>query len=148
MEEVHPFCADGPIFPPRLLATGSRLMCLWSCDQAASRRRLPTERIVLQVSQGKALQYQLISRSGGVSSCFWGPGQVDFPQPALDVSYVAPQEAGSPEAHRYQELDPDLQRKLETICSRASNFGYEPGPDPALVLQQQQPCLTSCLCPG
>lgn len=45
----------------------------------------------------------------------------------MDVLYVGPQEAGSPEPHRYEELDPDLQRKLETVCSRASNFGWEVG---------------------
>ncbi|TNN00688.1 hypothetical protein fugu_011934 [Takifugu bimaculatus] len=100
--------ASMPLFDFRgILAKGSRLMCLWSCDQAAtnsnsssatSRRRLPTERIVVQV---------------------------DFPQSAVDVLYVGPQEAGSPEPHRYEELDPDLQRKLETVCSRASNFGLK-----------------------
>uniref|UniRef100_H3C2W5 Phosphatidylinositol 4-phosphate 3-kinase C2 domain-containing subunit alpha n=1 Tax=Tetraodon nigroviridis TaxID=99883 RepID=H3C2W5_TETNG len=90
--------ASTPLFDFRgLLAKGSRLMCLWSCDQAASRRRLPTERVVLQV---------------------------DFPQPTLDVLYVGPQARG-PRGHRYEELDPDLQRSLENICSRASNFGLK-----------------------
>lgn len=48
-----------------VLAKGSRLMCLWSCDQAAassnsgsatSRRRLPTERIVVQVGQDEPVR--------------------------------------------------------------------------------------------
>uniref|UniRef100_A0A7N6ADY5 Phosphatidylinositol 4-phosphate 3-kinase C2 domain-containing subunit alpha n=1 Tax=Anabas testudineus TaxID=64144 RepID=A0A7N6ADY5_ANATE len=30
-----------------------------------------------------------------------------------------------PEPHTLEELDPDLQRKLEKICSRASNFGLK-----------------------
>uniref|UniRef100_A0A3Q0TAK2 Phosphatidylinositol 4-phosphate 3-kinase C2 domain-containing subunit alpha n=1 Tax=Amphilophus citrinellus TaxID=61819 RepID=A0A3Q0TAK2_AMPCI len=31
----------------------------------------------------------------------------------------------SPEPHALEELDPDLRRKLEKICSRASNFGLK-----------------------
>lgn len=50
---------------------------------------------------------------------------MDFPNSALDVLYVGPQEAPSPEPHAQEELDPDLRRRLEKICSRASNFGYE-----------------------
>lgn len=65
----------------------------------------------------------VVGKREGLTDLVWGSWQVDFPQPALDVLYVGPQEAGSPEAHRYEELDPDLQRKLETVCSRASSFG-------------------------
>lgn len=48
--------------------------------------------------------------------------QVDFPTSAVDVMYVEPPKAAGLE-HRQEELDPDLRRKLEKICSRASNFG-------------------------
>uniref|UniRef100_A0A8C5E2M8 Phosphatidylinositol 4-phosphate 3-kinase C2 domain-containing subunit alpha n=1 Tax=Gouania willdenowi TaxID=441366 RepID=A0A8C5E2M8_GOUWI len=51
--------------------------------------------------------------------------QVDFPRSAVDVLYVAPQDEPSPEPHPPEELDPDLRRKLERICSRASNFGLK-----------------------
>lgn len=90
----------------RVLARGSRLLCLWTSAQGAaaaagstsSRKRVPAERIVLQV---------------------------DFPNSAVDVLYVGPKEAPSPEPHTQEELDPDLRRKLEKICSRASNFGLK-----------------------
>uniref|UniRef100_A0A3B3VTG1 Phosphatidylinositol 4-phosphate 3-kinase C2 domain-containing subunit alpha n=1 Tax=Poecilia latipinna TaxID=48699 RepID=A0A3B3VTG1_9TELE len=51
--------------------------------------------------------------------------QVDFPKSGVDVLYVGPKEAPSPEPHTLEELDPDLKRKLEKICSRASNFGLK-----------------------
>uniref|UniRef100_A0A672HEG4 Phosphatidylinositol 4-phosphate 3-kinase C2 domain-containing subunit alpha n=1 Tax=Salarias fasciatus TaxID=181472 RepID=A0A672HEG4_SALFA len=90
----------------RVLARGSRLLCLWTSAQGAtaaggatgSRKRVPTERIVLQV---------------------------DFPSSAVDVLYVGPKEGPSPEPHTLEELDPDLRRKLEKICSRASTFGLK-----------------------
>ncbi|KAM9352450.1 phosphatidylinositol 4-phosphate 3-kinase C2 domain-containing subunit alpha [Symphorus nematophorus] len=90
----------------RVLAKGSRLLCLWTSAQGAaaaagsagSRKRMPAERIVLQV---------------------------DFPNSPLDVLYVGPKEAPSPEPQTQEELDPDLRRKLEKICSRASNFGLK-----------------------
>ncbi|XP_069551537.1 phosphatidylinositol 4-phosphate 3-kinase C2 domain-containing subunit alpha [Brachyistius frenatus] len=90
----------------RVLARGSRLLCLWSSAQGpaaatgstGSRKRVPAERVVLQV---------------------------DFPTSAVDVLYVGPKEAPSPEPHTLEELDPDLRRKLEKICSRASNFGLK-----------------------
>ncbi|XP_038560944.1 phosphatidylinositol 4-phosphate 3-kinase C2 domain-containing subunit alpha isoform X1 [Micropterus salmoides] len=90
----------------RVLARGSRLLCLWTSPQGAaaatgstgSRKRVPTERIVLQV---------------------------DFPNSVVDVLYVGPKEATSPEPGTQEELDPDLRRKLEKICSRASNFGLK-----------------------
>ncbi|KAM3869665.1 phosphatidylinositol 4-phosphate 3-kinase C2 domain-containing subunit alpha [Diretmus argenteus] len=90
----------------RVLARGTRLVCLWTSSQGAAaaagsvgnRRRALAERIVLQV---------------------------DFPSPAVHVLYVGPQEAPSPEPHTLEELDPDLRRKLEKICSRASTFGLK-----------------------
>ncbi|XP_026221905.1 phosphatidylinositol 4-phosphate 3-kinase C2 domain-containing subunit alpha [Anabas testudineus] len=96
-----------PLFDFRgVLARASRLLCLWTSAQGAaaaagssgSRKRMPTERIVLQV---------------------------DFPNSPVDILYVGPKEAPSPEPHTLEELDPDLQRKLEKICSRASNFGLK-----------------------
>lgn len=48
--------------------------------------------------------------------------QVDFPTSAVDVLYTGPQ-GSDPEPDTLEELDPDLRRKLEKICSRASNFG-------------------------
>ncbi|XP_028286024.1 phosphatidylinositol 4-phosphate 3-kinase C2 domain-containing subunit alpha [Parambassis ranga] len=92
----------------RVLAKGSRLLCLWTSAQGGaaatgstgSRKRVPTERIVLQV---------------------------DFPNSAVEVLYVGPKESPNLEAHTLEELDPDLRRKLEKICSRASNFGLKRG---------------------
>ncbi|XP_034540601.1 phosphatidylinositol 4-phosphate 3-kinase C2 domain-containing subunit alpha [Notolabrus celidotus] len=90
----------------RVLARGSRLLCLWTSAQGAAaaaagaagnRKRMPTERIVLQV---------------------------DFPNSPLDVLYVGPKEAPCPEPP-VEELDPDLRRKVEKVCSRASNFGLK-----------------------
>jgi len=49
--------------------------------------------------------------------------QVDFPDSPLEVLYVEPKDEPSPELSAVEELDPDLRRKLEKICSRASNFG-------------------------
>ena len=49
--------------------------------------------------------------------------QVDFPSPPVEVLYVGPPAAPSPEPDALEELDPDLRRKLEKICSRASTFG-------------------------
>ncbi|TKS73942.1 Phosphatidylinositol 4-phosphate 3-kinase C2 domain-containing subunit alpha [Collichthys lucidus] len=90
----------------RVLARGSRLLCLWTSAQGAAaaagstgnRKRMPTERIVLQV---------------------------DFPNTPVDVLYIGPKEDPSPEPNTQEELDPDLRRKLEKICSRASNFGLK-----------------------
>ncbi|XP_029289627.1 LOW QUALITY PROTEIN: phosphatidylinositol 4-phosphate 3-kinase C2 domain-containing subunit alpha [Cottoperca gobio] len=90
----------------RVLARGSRLLCLWTSAQGAaagggsagSRKRVPAERIILQV---------------------------DFPNSALDVLYVGPKEEPRPDPNTLEELDPDLRRKLEKICSRASNFGLK-----------------------
>ncbi|KAF3706201.1 Phosphatidylinositol 4-phosphate 3-kinase C2 domain-containing subunit alpha [Channa argus] len=89
----------------RVLARGSRLLCLWTTAHGAatasstvSRKKIPTEKIVLQV---------------------------DFPKSPVDILYVGPKEAPSPEPHTLEELDPDLRRKLEKICSRASNFGLK-----------------------
>ncbi|KAM4619533.1 phosphatidylinositol 4-phosphate 3-kinase C2 domain-containing subunit alpha [Polymixia lowei] len=103
----------------RVLATGTRLLCLWTCPQgsavagsAGGRRRALVERIVLQV---------------------------DFPSPAVDVLYVGPPEAPGSEPHTVEELDPDLRRKLEKICSRASTFGLKRA-DHQLLWDQRLPC--------
>ncbi|PWA24473.1 hypothetical protein CCH79_00011798 [Gambusia affinis] len=90
----------------RVLARDTRFLCLWTSAQGAagaagaagSRKRVPAERIILQV---------------------------DFPKSGVDVLYVGPKEDSSPEPHTLEELDPDLRRKLEKICSRASNFGLK-----------------------
>ncbi|XP_071767205.2 phosphatidylinositol 4-phosphate 3-kinase C2 domain-containing subunit alpha [Centroberyx gerrardi] len=104
----------------RVLARGSRLLCLWTSPQGAAaaagstgnRRRPLAERIILQV---------------------------DFPSPAVDVLYVGPLEAPSPEPHTLEELDPDLRRKLEKICSRASTFGLKRA-DHQLLWDQRPHC--------
>lgn len=49
--------------------------------------------------------------------------QVDFPNSAVDILYMEPPKAAGLEHRPQEELDPDLRRKLEKICSRASNFG-------------------------
>lgn len=54
---------------------------------------------------------------------------MDFPNSAVDVLYVGPKEVPSPDAQALEELDPDLRRKLDKICSRASNFGQDNLPD-------------------
>ncbi|XP_075996874.1 phosphatidylinositol 4-phosphate 3-kinase C2 domain-containing subunit alpha [Genypterus blacodes] len=106
----------------RKLARDSRLLCLCTSPQAAaaaatagaggSRRRAAAQRIILQV---------------------------DFPSSALDVMYVGPREAPSPEQHALEELDPDLRRKLEKICSRASTFGLK-RPDHQLLWDHHMHC--------
>ncbi|KAG7281725.1 hypothetical protein CRUP_027797 [Coryphaenoides rupestris] len=89
-----------------VLAKGSNLLCLWSSPHVAAavagsaggRKRTQTERIILQV---------------------------DFPTPPLDILYVGPLATPSPEPDALETLDPDLRRKLEKICSRASTFGLK-----------------------
>uniref|UniRef100_A0A3Q1GAK8 Phosphatidylinositol 4-phosphate 3-kinase C2 domain-containing subunit alpha n=1 Tax=Acanthochromis polyacanthus TaxID=80966 RepID=A0A3Q1GAK8_9TELE len=63
----------------------------------------------------------------------------DFRRSALDILYVGPNEAPSPEPHTLEELDPDLRRKLEKICSRASNFGLK-RPDHQLLWDHRLHC--------
>ena len=53
------------------------------------------------------------------------PPQVDFPSPVVDVLYVGPPETPCPDLDTLEELDPDLRRKIEKLCSRASTFGYD-----------------------
>lgn len=55
-------------------------------------------------------------------TCSWL--QVDFPTPALDVLYVGPQPATCPDPQSLEALDPDLKRRTEKLCGRASTFGY------------------------
>ncbi|KAM6973515.1 phosphatidylinositol 4-phosphate 3-kinase C2 domain-containing subunit alpha [Aplochiton taeniatus] len=99
----------------RVLARGSRLLCLWTPPEGAAasgRKRNPVERIILQV---------------------------DFPHPAVDVLYVGPPEAPGPEPHALEELDPDLRRRITKLCSRPSTFGLTRG-DRQLLWDQRQHC--------
>ncbi|XP_067090439.1 phosphatidylinositol 4-phosphate 3-kinase C2 domain-containing subunit alpha [Osmerus mordax] len=85
----------------RVLARGTKLLCLWTSPESSSaastgRRKNLAERIILQV---------------------------DFPSPVVDVLYVGPPETPCPDLDTMEELDPDLRRKIEKLCSRASTFG-------------------------
>lgn len=98
----------------RVLVSGSRLLGLWTSAQGpGSNRRVPNERIVLQV---------------------------DFTSSSVDVLYVKPRDAPNPDLQSLEELDPDLRRKLERICSRASNFGLK-RPDLQLIWDHRLHCL-------
>uniref|UniRef100_A0A8C7T7K4 Phosphatidylinositol 4-phosphate 3-kinase C2 domain-containing subunit alpha n=1 Tax=Oncorhynchus mykiss TaxID=8022 RepID=A0A8C7T7K4_ONCMY len=101
----------------RVLARGTKLLCLWTSPQAASaaagiRRKNLAERIILQV---------------------------DFPSPAVDVLYVGPQESPCPDPNTLEELDPDLRRRVEKLCSRASTFGLTRA-DRQLLWDQRHHC--------
>uniref|UniRef100_A0A8C9SLC8 Phosphatidylinositol 4-phosphate 3-kinase C2 domain-containing subunit alpha n=1 Tax=Scleropages formosus TaxID=113540 RepID=A0A8C9SLC8_SCLFO len=91
-----------PLFDfKRVLAHGTKLLSLWTSspvmsNSTAGRRRNPMERIILQV---------------------------DFPSPAVDVLYVGPQTASCPDPQSLEALDPDLNRRVEKLCSRPSMFG-------------------------
>uniref|UniRef100_A0A6Q2WUM3 Uncharacterized protein n=1 Tax=Esox lucius TaxID=8010 RepID=A0A6Q2WUM3_ESOLU len=70
----------------RVLARGTKLLCLWTSSQTASattggRRKNLAERVILQV---------------------------DFPSPMVDVLYVGPQEIPCPDPDTLEDLDPDL----------------------------------------
>uniref|UniRef100_A0A674AKK6 Phosphatidylinositol 4-phosphate 3-kinase C2 domain-containing subunit alpha n=1 Tax=Salmo trutta TaxID=8032 RepID=A0A674AKK6_SALTR len=52
------------------------------------------------------------------------PVQVDFPSPAVDVMYVGPQERPSPDPNTLEELDPDLRRQVDKLCSRIDFIVY------------------------
>ncbi|XP_051581020.1 phosphatidylinositol 4-phosphate 3-kinase C2 domain-containing subunit alpha-like [Myxocyprinus asiaticus] len=85
----------------RVLSSGSKLLSLWMSHQAhqpgtAGRGKNPTERIILQV---------------------------DFPNPAVDVLYVGPQENGCPDTQSLEPLDSRDQSEIEKLCARASVFG-------------------------
>ncbi|KAI4892804.1 hypothetical protein NFI96_017237 [Prochilodus magdalenae] len=85
----------------RVLSRGTKLLCLWIFPQssptgAAIKRKDLAERIILQV---------------------------DFPSPAVDVLYVGPQEAKCPDPQSLETPDPDMKRKLEKLCARASTLG-------------------------
>uniref|UniRef100_A0A8C7GT46 Phosphatidylinositol 4-phosphate 3-kinase C2 domain-containing subunit alpha n=1 Tax=Oncorhynchus kisutch TaxID=8019 RepID=A0A8C7GT46_ONCKI len=96
---------------------GTKLLCLWTSPQpssaaAGSRRKNLAERIILQV---------------------------DFPSPAVDVLYVGPQERPSPDPNTLEELDPDLRRQVDKLCSRASTFGLTRA-DRQLLWDQRHHC--------
>ncbi|KAJ8271475.1 hypothetical protein COCON_G00103340 [Conger conger] len=89
--------ASVPLFNfQRVLAQGTKLLPLWAPLPGPARRKTQTERIILQV---------------------------DFPTPALDVQYVGPQPASCPDPQSLEHLDPDLKRRAEKLCGRASTFG-------------------------
>uniref|UniRef100_A0A8C7GWD1 Phosphatidylinositol 4-phosphate 3-kinase C2 domain-containing subunit alpha n=1 Tax=Oncorhynchus kisutch TaxID=8019 RepID=A0A8C7GWD1_ONCKI len=67
------------------------------------------------------------------------PLQVDFPSPAVDVLYVGPQERPSPDPNTLEELDPDLRRQVDKLCSRASTFGLTRA-DRQLLWDQRHHC--------
>ncbi|XP_031688900.1 phosphatidylinositol 4-phosphate 3-kinase C2 domain-containing subunit alpha [Oncorhynchus kisutch] len=101
----------------RVLMSGTKLLCLWTSPQpssaaAGSRRKNLAERIILQV---------------------------DFPSPAVDVLYVGPQERPSPDPNTLEELDPDLRRQVDKLCSRASTFGLTRA-DRQLLWDQRHHC--------
>uniref|UniRef100_A0A8C7GSC0 Phosphatidylinositol 4-phosphate 3-kinase C2 domain-containing subunit alpha n=1 Tax=Oncorhynchus kisutch TaxID=8019 RepID=A0A8C7GSC0_ONCKI len=100
-----------------VLMSGTKLLCLWTSPQpssaaAGSRRKNLAERIILQV---------------------------DFPSPAVDVLYVGPQERPSPDPNTLEELDPDLRRQVDKLCSRASTFGLTRA-DRQLLWDQRHHC--------
>ncbi|KAI1889845.1 hypothetical protein AGOR_G00167120 [Albula goreensis] len=81
----------------RVLAQGTKLLPLWSSATGPpSRRKTQIERIILQV---------------------------DFPTPAVDVMYVGPQPASCPDPQSLENLDPNLKRRIEKLCGRASTYG-------------------------
>uniref|UniRef100_A0A3B4BYN7 Phosphatidylinositol 4-phosphate 3-kinase C2 domain-containing subunit alpha n=1 Tax=Pygocentrus nattereri TaxID=42514 RepID=A0A3B4BYN7_PYGNA len=85
----------------RVLSRGTKLLNLWMTPQsspsgAAGKRMNLAERIILQV---------------------------DFPSPAVDVLYVGPQETKCPDPQALETPDPDIKRKIEKLCGRASAFG-------------------------
>ncbi|XP_072290570.1 phosphatidylinositol 4-phosphate 3-kinase C2 domain-containing subunit alpha [Eucyclogobius newberryi] len=102
-----------PLFDFRgALVSGSRLLSLWTSSQApGSNRRVHNERIVLQL---------------------------DFP--SSEVLYVRPKDSAPLDLQNLEELDPDLRRKLERICSRASNYGLKRS-DMQLLWDQRLHCL-------
>lgn len=98
----------------RVLVSGSCLLGLWTCSQGpGANNRAPNERIVLQL---------------------------DFPSRPVEVLYVKPKEAPAPDLQSLEELDPDLKRKLERVCGRASNYGLKRS-DLGLLWDQRLHCL-------
>ncbi|XP_063053726.1 phosphatidylinositol 4-phosphate 3-kinase C2 domain-containing subunit alpha [Engraulis encrasicolus] len=114
-----------PLFDfQRVLARGTVLLNLCPCSEEspsgpAGHRRNTEERVILQV---------------------------DFATPAVDVQYVGPQEAGGAgtggggkPGQALEPLDPDLRRKVEALCSRASTFGLTRA-DRTLLWDHRQHC--------
>ncbi|XP_022535661.2 phosphatidylinositol 4-phosphate 3-kinase C2 domain-containing subunit alpha [Astyanax mexicanus] len=91
-----------PLFDfKRVLSNGTKLLSLCMPQQsspagAGGKRKNLTERIVLQV---------------------------DFPSPAVDVLYVGPQQTKCPDPKSLETPDPDIWRRIEKLCARASAFG-------------------------
>uniref|UniRef100_A0A8B9HXW2 Phosphatidylinositol-4-phosphate 3-kinase, catalytic subunit type 2 alpha n=1 Tax=Astyanax mexicanus TaxID=7994 RepID=A0A8B9HXW2_ASTMX len=90
-----------PLFDfKRVLSNGTKLLSLCMPQQsspagAGGKRKNLTERIVLQV---------------------------DFPSPAV-VLYVGPQQTKCPDTKSLETPDPDIWRRIEKLCARASAFG-------------------------
>ncbi|KAL4622829.1 phosphatidylinositol 4-phosphate 3-kinase C2 domain-containing subunit alpha [Arapaima gigas] len=102
----------------RVLARGTKLLSLWTPPPVISsgtvgRRKSTIERIILQV---------------------------DFPSPMVDVLYVGPQAASCPDPQNLEALDPDLTRRIEKLCSRASMFGLTRA-DRQLLWDKRHYCL-------
>ncbi|KAJ8349843.1 hypothetical protein SKAU_G00249730 [Synaphobranchus kaupii] len=91
-----------PLFNFRgVLAHGSQLLSLWSFPSptlggTVGRRRTQGARTILQV---------------------------DFPSSAVDVLYVGPQPVSLPDPQSLEPLDPDLKKRVERLCRRASALG-------------------------
>ncbi|MGH0138275.1 UNVERIFIED_CONTAM: hypothetical protein FKN15_047583 [Acipenser sinensis] len=50
--------------------------------------------------------------------------QVNFPNPAVDILFVAPQPASRPPQHNLETLDVDAQKQLQTLFSKESTLGF------------------------
>ncbi|XP_064169868.1 phosphatidylinositol 4-phosphate 3-kinase C2 domain-containing subunit alpha-like [Anguilla rostrata] len=51
------------------------------------------------------------------------PSQVDFPSSAVNILYVGPQPASLPDPQALEPLEPDLEKRLEKLCNKASTLG-------------------------
>uniref|UniRef100_A0A8C7T4T2 Phosphatidylinositol 4-phosphate 3-kinase C2 domain-containing subunit alpha n=1 Tax=Oncorhynchus mykiss TaxID=8022 RepID=A0A8C7T4T2_ONCMY len=103
----------------RVLMSGTKLLCLWTSPQPSS----------AAAGICGCLNHSMTSDSL----------QVDFPSPAVDVLYVEPQERPSPDPNTLEELDPDLRRQVDKLCSRASTFGLTRA-DRQLLWDQRHHC--------
>ncbi|MGH0121236.1 UNVERIFIED_CONTAM: hypothetical protein FKN15_025943 [Acipenser sinensis] len=86
----------------RVLTRGTKLLGLWTCFLVSpigtvSRKGKQMERIVMQVN---------------------------FPNPAVDILFVAPQPASRPPQHNLETLDVDAQKQLQTLFSKESTLGF------------------------
>uniref|UniRef100_H3BBV2 Phosphatidylinositol-4-phosphate 3-kinase catalytic subunit type 2 alpha n=1 Tax=Latimeria chalumnae TaxID=7897 RepID=H3BBV2_LATCH len=92
-----------PLFDFRhVLTKGTKLLSLWTSSLASpgcntvNRRGTQMEKIVLQV---------------------------DFPSPAFDIIYVAPQPTSRPVQHSLETLEPELQKQLFALFCKDSTLG-------------------------